>query len=385
TTIAAANPGSDLATVITALVTLPTVDALTDALLQIAPASGFVGISQESFNTTRQFQKVWLENLYRFREHCCMDDCCNLVERVCCDPCGKNPTDAKSSPMCRKCIDCEGPRIWATGFGSHSHQNPRDFLNGYKANTYGGTIAFDAPLVCGLRAGVGAGYAFTDLDESRFDNATDINNYEGTFYLSYTSYSWFVNTGFSFGWDQFYGTRNINYTGVSRTAHAKYNGQEYTGFFATGYQKYFNCFEFTPFATVIATYQHIGDFTETGADSLNLHINEQNYTYVESGLGLQIAYLFRTCHGVYVPEVHSIWLHDFYQNRLNVDAIFTGLGAGAGSFPNTGPGIGRNTWDIGGSITFMISRTFSIMVNYDYNRSKAYYSHQGLLELSYSF
>ena len=79
--IAAANPGSDLAYVQMQLNALPTVSALANALLQISPGPGLVGVNRSSFNTAKQFQKVWLEHLQRNHEYCFfegLDDCCNF-------------------------------------------------------------------------------------------------------------------------------------------------------------------------------------------------------------------------------------------------------------------------------------------------------------------
>lgn len=106
---------------------------------------------------------------------------------------------------------------------------------------------------------------------------------------------------------------------------------------------------------------------------------------LESGLGLKLAYLLKTNCGIYIPEFHSLWLHDFYRNRLNIDASFVGIGAAGGVFSNIGPEQDRNAWDIGASITCMVNRNFSILLNYDYERSSNYFSHQGLIKLSYDF
>lgn len=364
--IAAANPGSDLAFVETLLSALPTAAAYENALLQIAPASGLVGVGRESFNTTKQFQKVWLKHLQRNRWECRWDACCDPCENVCQDV-------------------CEGPRVWADGFGYYGHQNNKDQLNGYKVDTWGTVLAADMPLPCGFRVGLGAGYAYTDLDERQFGNGTTINNYQGTLYFTYDSQPWFVDGGFSFGWNRYDGTRHIEFTGLDRRAHAKYNGTEYTGFLTTGYDYYCNDIEITPFATLLYSHLHIDSYTETGADSLNLHIDKQNYDFVESGLGLKLAYLYQTDCGTFIPELHTIWLHDFEGNGLDVTAAFTGLGAAGGTFKNKGPGFDRNTWNIGASVTCLNSGNFSVVAGYDYERSRSYYNHQGLLELSYDF
>ena len=362
--IAASDPGSDLALVERLILALPTAAALEDALLQIAPASGLVGVARESFNTTKQFQKVWLKHL-RNRDYCRFqnfDDCC--------DPCEN---------------ECEGPTLWADAFGYYGHQDFKDQLNGYNVNTWGGVVALEVPFLCGLRAGFGGGYAFTDLDEKSFGNNTNINNYQGTFYLSYDIDPWFVDGGISLGWNRYDGTRHISFTGLDRTATAKYDGEEYSGFVSTGYNYYCNNFEITPFASLLYSHLHLHRYSENGADSLNMDVDKQDYDFLESGLGLKLAYLYQTCRGIFIPELHSIWFHDFNRNSFNVNSSFTGLGAAGGTFSNTGPRIDRDTWNIGAGVTCVLNTHLSLQFIYEYELSNTYFDHQGTLGLSYDF
>ncbi len=371
--VAVANPGSDLAYVESQLIGLSG-DPLQTALLQIAPAPGLIGVAREGFNTVREFQRVWLEHLQRNRYTCCRTNCCppcrELIARPCCSPCDTL---------------CTGPRVWGGGFGTYGHQDSKDQLNGYRATTWGGMLAFELPIICYLRAGVGGGIAVTDLDESAFGNKTTLHDYQGTLYFTYDTNSWFVDGGFSFGWNRYDGTRQISFPSVNRTAGAKYDGQEYSGFAVAGYQYYSHCFELTPLASVLYTHLNINDYTETGANSLDLHINRQQYDFVESGLGAKVAYFVKWHCGLFIPEVHSLWLHDFIDDTLNVTASFTGLGAAGGSFVNTGPTIDRDTWNIGGSLTYLFNSTFSIQLVYDYERSSTHFDHQGMVELAIDF
>ncbi len=377
--IAADNPGSDLSTVISALVALPTAAELTSALLQISPGPGLVGVNRESFNTARQFQRVWMEHLQRNREYCrlsSLDDCCNFPEKQR-DACGK---------VIDPCLNaCENMTIWAEGFGSYGHQDEKDHLNGYKANTWGGMVAAETTLTGYLRGGLGLGYAFTDLDESKFKNGTDINTYQGTLYLTYDTMTWFVDGGFSFGWNHYNGDRHINYTGVHRTARANYDGQTYTGFLAGGYRFYWNCFEVTPLASLIYTHLDIEGYTEHGADSLNYHIKEQEYDFLESDLGLNLAYIYKMDCGILIPGVHGLWIHNYEEDKMNIRAKFVGLGGQAGSIKNMGPSIDENMWNVGASLAYLANDTFTVQVVYDYEQSKTYFDHRGLLEIAFNF
>lgn len=368
--IAAANPGSDLAFVQLQLNTITDAAAFQDALLQIGPASGLIGVGRESFNTTKQFQKIWLEHLQLNR--------CRLQNAFCnpCDPCNN---------CCDPCDNYCGPRIWADGFGYYGHQDNKDGLNGYMNHTWGTTLAVETPLICDFRAGLGGGYAFTDLDERLYGNNTNVHNYQGTIYFSYDPSDWFLDGGFSFGWNRYDGKRHIKFAAIDRIARAKYNGKEYTGFVATGYQYLCNNFEFTPMASLLYSHLDIDAYTEKGADSLDLFIDKQNYKFLESALGAKLEYLYQTRCGVFIPEIHSFWLHDFYTKGLDANATFTGLGAAAGSFNNFGPRFDKNTLNIGGSLTCFANDSLSVLVLYDYEKSKSYFDHQWMVQFAYDF
>ena len=53
-------------------------------------------------------------------------------------------------------------------------------------STLGAALSLlDMPVFCDFRAGLGFGYANSDLDEKLFGSATDIHNYQGTIYFTY--------------------------------------------------------------------------------------------------------------------------------------------------------------------------------------------------------
>lgn len=383
--IAAANPGSDLAFVELQLNTLNAAQ-YQDALLQIGPSFGLIGVGRETFNTSKQFHKIWLDHFLLNRSRLCNQFCnsCSPCANQCdpcdniCDPCGNS-----CNPCGNFCED--GLRVWADGFGYYGHQDNKDDFNGYNANTWGTMLAIETPVRCGIRLGLGGGYAYTNLDERKFDNNTKIHNYQGTLYFTYEPNDWFLDGGFSFGCNRYDGKRHLNFAAIDRTARAKYNGKEYSGFAATGYRYNYNGLEMTPMASILYTNLHLEDYTEKGAQSLNLHMGKQNYKYLESRLGGKLEYFYHTNCLTFIPEFHSFWLHDFYTKGLNVDATFTGIGAAAGSFDNVGPRFDKNIWNIGTSFACFVNNGFSVFALYDYERGNTYYDHQWMIKLAYDF
>ncbi|MBS0651341.1 MAG: autotransporter domain-containing protein [Verrucomicrobia bacterium] len=354
--LATATPFSDL-DFVEGQLGFPTVEQYAEALYQIAPNTGNVGVGRETFISTKQFLKVFLEHLQWSRSNCLLKDR----------------------------TKCERSRVWMDGFGYFGHQGTKNQIKGYKVDTWGTMLAGEKTFSCHLSGGLGLGYAYSDINVKGSRNTTKIHDYQGTAYISYQTLPWFLDGGVSFGWNRYDGRRYIAFQDLRRSSHAKYNGQEYTGFITGGYQRCFGHFEIIPLASLIYSHVHLNSYHEKGAKTLSLKIKEQHFDYLESGLGLKIASLYTTFFGPLIPEFHTIWIHDYINHKPNVRASFSELGAEGGYFNNKGQSIDPNTWNVGASVTVLPSRHFSVSAIYDYNVSSNYYAHQGMIELGYDF
>lgn len=358
-------PGSDL-DFIERQLSEPTWEAYTIDLYQIYPSSALMGIAQESFNTTKQFQKLFLKNLDRNRTSC---------SRI-------------TSPCC---FNEEGNKVWVDGFGYAGKQKNRGCGKGYRSSIWGTVLGADLPLCDFLRGGVGAGYAFTTIKKFAFDSenskisTTDVDNYQGTIYLSCDKRPWFVDSGFSIGWNRYHGKRHIDFNEVDRRARAAYNGQEYSGFFTTGYQCCCRGFAITPLATLLYSWVHLDAYREKGAQTLNLRLKSQHYQFLESGLGFKLSSQVDTCWGCLVPEIRAFWLHEYFDRQVDVKASFSGHAALAGYFRQKGLKSDQNMWNVGASITCFQNTRLSLLLDYDFECSSHYFDHQGMVELTYAF
>lgn len=378
-TVAANNPGSDIATVVAAISALPTPAAIAAALAQLNPnVNG--AIPRASFAGAQQFQNLWSKHMGYGRciyaEECCIEDQCCWAKRTNCD--------------CYAEINCcnvpNRYEIWADGFGYWGRQYARDGFEAYKDDIYGGMVGFQMPVTRELSVGFGAGYAWTSILQSDHKDDGHIQTYDATVYAAYDSTHVFLDAAFSFDYNFYHSSRHIFFPGIDRQAISNYNGKEYTALGVGGYRWYTRgCFIITPFAGLQYSYLDVSKYREHGAGDIDLHVNAQHYNFLESSVGLEFSRPIQTKHGAFVPEIHGIWLHDFYGDAMDLTAIFSSVASEAGSFKTKGPAWARNSWDVGASIAFITCSKLAIELVYNYEFSSTYHANEGLIKLSKKF
>jgi uncharacterized protein with beta-barrel porin domain len=386
--IAAANPGSDIAAVVAAISALSSVCAIQDALLQLDPnVEG--ALPQVSFQANKQFTNMFSKHMGYGR--CvyateCDEDCVIDVPRT-----EEQLADCelKKEEGCFSAMNCKNVEnryeVWGDGFGHFGHGDSQGDFTSYNSKIYGGMLGFQAPLNQVMSLGLGGGYAHSNIDRRHGGDST-IHTYDGTLYASYDPTHWYVDTALSFDWHRYHDKRRIEFPGIDRTAKARYNGQEYSGVLATGYRFYTkNCATITPLASLQYSYLHVSNYHEHGAGDLNLHVESQQYHFLESSLGLKLARPVQTKKGAFVPEVHALWLHDFFKERMDLDTTFSGVAEQAGSFETKGPRLDRDYGDLGAGITFITCKRLAIQLVYNYQFGKHYHANEGLLKISKRF
>ncbi|MDB5395184.1 MAG: hypothetical protein JWM91_2690 [Rhodospirillales bacterium] len=371
-TAPAAAPPSDLvATVLPAINSLATPGAVVDAVVQLAPSTPDLVAPLVTFQGTREFEELWMSRLD--------DVMCGGVDQT--DR--ANPSEGDSA-YCHVNVPRSG--WWVKGFGYFGNQDDRgQALGGYDSKIYGGMVGYDMPLGLDTRAGLGIGYARSTIDGAQFDARTSFNTYQATAYLIHEIGPWFVTGDLSIGLSDYSGTRSILFPAIDRTAHAGYDGQDYTAYIATGYHFYADGFTVTPLASLQYTNVNADGYTETGAGDINLKVRSQNYDFLESGLGVKVARDVQSDDGTFVPEIHFKWLHALSNPTLKNTASF----AVTGSPTFTTPGLktANDTLDLGVGVTLLSNgKRWSVETAYDYEwRSDEYSAHQGMVKFTYRF
>jgi outer membrane autotransporter protein len=82
-------------------------------------------------------------------------------------------------------------------------------------------------------------------------------------------------------------------------------------------------------------YAGVAPFTESGADSLDLKVSQQNANSIRTNIGGRVAYTWNITSSItFIPEVRMFWQHEFLNNPRNIASSLDG---------GSGPGFGYET------------------------------------------
>ena len=234
-----------MAPVITALGTLPTEQAVSDAVKQTLPlmVAGMTDVNSAAMHATNRVIQSRQE-----------------ANR------GLSSGDEFISDR----------QVWFKPVGSWAKQNDRDGVAGYKANTYGMVLGADTVVSDNARVGGAFSYMHSRIDGNS-PVAAQSASVDGYRLISYGSYSLDPRTDISvqadLGAGRNEGQRNINFGGLNSRASSSYNS--WNAHVGAGIGRVFNLQPTTTFTPSLrADYTFIQDaaYTETGADALSLAV-----------------------------------------------------------------------------------------------------------------
>lgn len=253
--------------------------------------------------------------------------------------------------------------FWMRAFGASNKQNMRDGFDGYKARSSGISFGADTEVSDGLTMGAALTYASTMVDQqdTRQGDSTEIKSYQLTGYGSKEFGLAYVDGMVAYAQHKNKASRA---TALSRTAKGDYDSDQWIARLGGGYRiNIAEKMQFVPLATLEWSSLKQHAYTETNADALNLSYGANTTTRVRSGLGARLG-TETTWNGTTVrPEVHAVWHHDFKDAGTDTTANFTGGGA---AFTTTGQKIAKDSYNLGGGLSFLPGKTSKVTLGYDY-------------------
>ena len=186
----------------------------------------------------------------------------------------------------------------------------------------------------------------------------------------------------TYGYNDYDSSRNILAGSINRTANAKYDGQQFSSYLEAGYKLKKNGFNIIPLAAVDYTHLYVSSYTETGADSLNLMVNSQNYDSLQLGVGCRINRAFESKAGIFTSELRFRYFYDVINDKQQTLATFAGGGT---SFQTTGFRPAPSSFNLGARLEFFNRNNITLLADCNTVLKDNFYEAGGSLTFKYSF
>lgn len=216
--------------------------------------------------------------------------------------------------------------FWLKPFGSWSSQSSRQGVAGYDANGGGLAAGIDGAISERERLGFAFAYARTSLDSKGETNqSADIDSYQAIVYGSYElAPRTDINYQIDFGHNKTDADRTIDFANLQRKASANFSGNSFQVGAGIGHVFSLNdATTLTPSTRIDYTALKNNSYTESGADALDLHVDEQTTDQLVIGVDAKLNYLFKPNLTLTANIGEG---YDTYHKTNSITATFTGGG-----------------------------------------------------------
>lgn len=247
--------------------------------------------------------------------------------------------------------------LWGRIGASKAEYTPSG-VNGFDADTWGGTVGIDGEVAANTRIGVGAFYSSSDVDENGTgaNSSVTVDGYGLVAYLSHRPGAWYVNGSLGFGMNDYDSARN-SLGGVNV---ATYDGTQFVARVEVGRMFTNGAWDLTPNVGLRYNLVDIDGYTETGP--LPTTIDDRTITSVRAVGGVNARYTMALDGGArLIPEVGVKLLGEL----ADPDEAISGNVVGGGSFVTQTTPRDDVSYGFGAGLTYEASDRLSIRVTYD--------------------
>lgn len=207
---------------------------------------------------------------------------------------------------------------WGVFLNGNVNFGDRDTTNepGYDFTNTNITVGVDYRVTDNLALGVALGYLNSDADLSNNLGDIDIDGYAVSLYGNFVEDNFYTDAIFSFGNNNFEIARQTNF--YNRTARADTNGNQFSAGVNSGYVFRSGNFAYGPTIGLRYDRININSYTESGAGSLNMQVNDQNAESFVFSLGAQAAVAFDTDIGTVIPNIRASYERELANNNREI-------------------------------------------------------------------
>jgi outer membrane autotransporter protein len=219
--------------------------------------------------------------------------------------------------------------LWVMGTGIFSNSRNLNSVPDYRSNSGGFIVGSDYSFNENLKVGFYSGYQYS---YTRYENESSLkaNSLLYGLYSSFVKDGYFADAVVGGGYTGGQANREIQFGTLDRSAKSDPNNALFTAGLNLGKDWSIKNFIITPMAGAQYTYIASPEFTESGAESLDLTLKQQNVSSLRTTLGGRIAYPWEAPIKLFnqalliAPEVRMFWVHEFMDDARAMQASLNG-------------------------------------------------------------
>ena len=374
------TPGSDVAVVDAALTSLSNdMHALRDAFNQMQPSQfAALALAQENNDIlVRSTITHRLDEVYPF-------ECDNEAPTSAPVEKKKGKKGQEGQPALPSSTSSKRKgAVWIAPIAKYARQLHKQDNHGYALGTGGFLIGSDYEVVKNTRLGGALGYTFTSLDWRHKAGDADINNFYGSLFGNWFNRRFFVDAQFMGAYNDYDVSRHINFPGVIRHARNDHGGYQLSGSAGTGMFFYPGCYQIQPYWRGDYIFTHQAGFTEHGAQSLDLKVEDKDSRYFRSDLGVRLAGLYKFEKLKVMPYFKAAWIWERQLDHGHFEARFK---IGTCNFNVIGLHPSRSLFAPSIGVTVLAYKeTIALSANFDAEVGSRFFETRGSVKVEYRY
>jgi outer membrane autotransporter protein len=264
--------------------------------------------------------------------------------------------------------------IWGNGNYTGGNVDTSTNQLGFSFNNWGGDLGADYRINNNIVVGAAFSYMGTNANVVNSASTVKSDSYTGSIFSMYTHDSGFYVDGIaSYGGVNYELFRSIQYDTINTTTNSPFTATipitgkpdalQYSFGGGIGYQYSIGATSIEPFAR--ANYQEliIDSFNESNA-AWAMHFNKQHISSLPTTVGLRLSHAFSTSWGVFQPQIHGAWNHEFSDDQHIIQARYINSTSPDNKFSVVAQSPDRDYFTVGASLVATLSHGISVFTQY---------------------
>ncbi len=263
-----------------------------------------------------------------------------------------------------------------------ANQDDKDGISGYELKNTGVVMGTDYLVGKTLLIGLSGSYMNPSVDSNDNLASTDMDTWQASVFGRFFTQDMHMDAHAGVGYSKIDSLRQINFTGTQ--ALSDHEATYLTLGLGCGYnwllgQKTV----LEPFFELDYVNLSEDGYQETCAGAANLSVDKNKNESIRSGLGLKISRQFHFKNNMALkPSVSYKWQHEFNDDAISNSASFVGVGS---PFSTRGLKPDANHHILGAGIKTFMTQRLNIYLDYEFDKSSSYQSHNGRLGVEVKF